>query len=98
MSASLATYAAAVAAGAALGALYLALLWASVRALVGPRSGLAFAGLALARAALVIAALVGAIRLGVGTGELLAALAGFIALRVLATRFARASGGRSLWK
>ncbi|WP_296763232.1 ATP synthase subunit I [Sediminimonas sp.] len=93
-----ATLAASFAAGAVLGALYLGLLWASVRALSGSRPAATFAALALARAVLVLGALGAAIALGAGAGELVAALAGFVAVRVAATRRARAAEGRATWK
>jgi F1F0 ATPase subunit 2 len=85
-------------AGAALGALYLALLWASVRALAGPRPAAGFVALAVARAALVLGALAVALKLGVGAGALLAALAGFVAVRFAATRRARITERGPAWK
>jgi len=95
----LATLAVAAAAGAAVGALHLALLWAGARALAGRRPAAAFVGLALARAALVLGALGLAVALGAGAGALLAALAGFIVIRIAATRRARpANGGSAAWK
>lgn len=85
-------------AGAALGALYLALLWASVRALAGPRPAAEFVALAVVRAALVLGALAVALKLGVGAGALLAALAGFVAVRFAATRRARTTERGRAWK
>jgi F1F0 ATPase subunit 2 len=85
-------------AGAALGALYLGLLWASVRALAGRRSAAAFVALAVARAALVLGSLAAALTLGAGASEILAALAGFVAVRVAATRRTRAAEGKPAWK
>ncbi len=84
--------------GAVLGALYLGLLWASVRVLAGQRPAATFVALALARAALVLGALAAALALGAGAGAILAALAGFVAVRVAATRRARAAEGRQTWK
>ena len=79
-------------AGAGLAALYLALLWAGTRALAGLRPARVFVGLALARAALVVAALAGWAALGASGAALLAGLAGFLAVRLAATRAARAGG------
>lgn len=84
--------------GAALGVLYLGLLWASVRALARLRPAATFVALALARAALVLGALAAALAFGVGAGEILAALAGFVAVRVAATRRTRVAEGRPTWK
>ena len=68
-----------VLAGAALGAIYLGLLWAAVRSLPRERGGvLVFAGLAFARVALLIAALAAAAALGLQVQGMVAALAGFI--------------------
>jgi hypothetical protein len=47
---------------------------------------------------LVLGALGAAIALGAGAGELVASLAGFVAVRVAATRRARAADGRATWK
>jgi F1F0 ATPase subunit 2 len=84
--------------GAVLGALYLGLLWASVRGLAGQRPAATFVALALARAALVLGALAAALALGAGAGAILAALAGFVVVRVAATRRTRAAEGRQTWK
>lgn len=80
-------------AGAALGAVYLGLLWRAVRRLPQGRGGAGvFVALALARAALLIGALAVAARLGAPAEVLLAGLAGFVAVRLAATR---RLGGRS---
>ena len=90
---------AALAAGAALGALYLALLWAAVRALAGRRPLAGFLALAALRAALILGALAGAAALGAGAAEIAAALAGFVLVRLAATRRARAGTvGTARWK
>ena len=84
--------------GAAIGALYLGLLWMSVQALKGPRAAIAFIALAVVRAALVLGALAGALALGAGAGALLAGLAGFIVIRILATRRADTGNERPTWR
>lgn len=81
------------AAGAVFGAAYLALLWAGARQIAGPRPLRGFAGLALARAALLVGALAGAVALGADAAMLVSWLAGFVAVRVLATRRARTGEG-----
>jgi F1F0 ATPase subunit 2 len=74
-------------AGAALGAVYFALLWLAVRRLPRGRGGARlFVGLALARAALLIGTLAAAAALGVPAEGLLAGVAGFVAIRFAATR------------
>ena len=98
MTATLPILAGAALAGAALGVLYLGLLRASVRALAGPRPAARFVALALARAALVLGALAGALRLGAGVSEVLAALAGFALIRLAVTRRVRAEGEGPAWK
>ncbi len=87
-------------AGAAMGAVYLGLLWAAVRRLPQERAGaLAFAGLALARAALLVGTLAAAAAIGVPAEGLLAGLAGFIAVRLSATRLlGRQAPGETTWK
>jgi F1F0 ATPase subunit 2 len=73
--------------GAALGAVYLALLWSAVRRLPAARGGFgAFLGLALARFALLLGALAASAALGLPAEGIAAALGGFILLRVAATR------------
>ncbi|MBW6495878.1 MAG: ATP synthase subunit I [Burkholderiaceae bacterium] len=98
MSTSLVMLIGAALAGAALGVLYLGLLWVSVRALAGQRPAVTFVALALARAALVLGALAGALVSGIGAGEILAALAGFVAVRVAATRRTHPAKGQQTWK
>jgi len=74
-------------AGAAIGAVYLALLWLGVRRLLRDRSGArVFVGLAMARAALLIATLAVAAAIGAPAEGMLAGLAGFAAVRFAATR------------
>jgi len=87
-------------AGAALGGLYLRLLWLASRRLPQQRGGVGmFLALALARAALVLAALAAAVQLGAPAAGLLAALAGFIVVRVLVTRLvARERTGGEGWR
>ena len=86
-------------AGALVGALYLGLLWVAVRYLPQDRGGvLAFVGLAVARIALVLGALALAARLGVPATGLIAALAGFVIVRLAATRLlGRAERGDGTW-
>lgn len=98
MTPALAILAGAALAGAALGVLYLGMLWASVRALARGRPAVAFVALAVARAAMILGALGLALRLGAGAGEILAALAGFAAVRLAATRRLRMPEGRATWK
>ncbi len=74
--------------GAALGAAYLGLLWAAVRSLPQGRSGVrVFVGLGLARVALLLGALTVAAALGLPARGIAAAVVGFIAVRVAATRW-----------
>ncbi|MDR9486077.1 MULTISPECIES: ATP synthase subunit I [Sediminimonas] len=98
MTAGPAIWALCFAAGMAIGAVYLGLLWAAVRALNGARPAVLFITLAAARALLVLGALAGAIALGAGAGQILAALVGFIAVRVAATRRAGAAERGGAWK
>ncbi|KPQ16153.1 MAG: N-ATPase, AtpR subunit [Rhodobacteraceae bacterium HLUCCO18] len=103
MMAELSILAAGCAGGVAFGLLYLALLKAGTRAIAGPRPALAFTALAALRAILVVGAVLGALALGAGAGALVAGLAGFVLVRVAATRRARtsnvrASGGGQAWK
>lgn len=84
--------------GSALGAVYVALLWASVRALARPRPVAGFAALAAVRAIVVLGALGAALASGAGPGALLSALTGFTALRIVATRvLGRAGHGGPTW-
>lgn len=84
--------------GATFGMLYLGLLWVSVRALPLPRGGTVFVGLGLLRAALVMAALAGALVLDVPPIGIAAAVAGFVATRLVATRRADPKNGAASWK
>jgi hypothetical protein len=93
MSGGLALLVAALA-GAALAALYLALLWAGAQVLGVRQSVGAFAGLAALRAALIVGALWAAFALGAEAAEILAGLAGFVALRVAVIRRAEAGDDR----
>jgi F1F0 ATPase subunit 2 len=87
MNGSLLSLLAAALAGVGLGAAYMGLLWVAVRRLPQERGGVAvFVGLALARGALVLGALAAAAVLGVQAAGIIAALLGFVAVRVAATR------------
>lgn len=70
------------AAGAAVGAAYLGLLWASIRLLAQRKSLIAYLLLAALRGVLIIGALWLAAMLEVGAGGILVGLAGFVALRL----------------
>lgn len=94
MTAGPALLALAFASGAALAAVYLALLWAGVRALTGQAAPARFALLAALRAALILGAVWGALSLGAGAAGLGAGLAGFVAVRLLATRRLRRQTGK----
>lgn len=74
------------AAGAAVAAMYLGLLWASVRLLARGGSLSAYFLLAAARGGLVLGSLWLAITLGIGASGILIGLAGYIALRVCVIR------------
>ncbi|WP_101069008.1 N-ATPase subunit AtpR [Roseovarius salinarum] len=78
----------AFAAGLAVGAAYLGVLWLSVRHLSGGGTRAFVAG-ALARAALVVGAVAVALAAGAGPLPLLAGLAGFAVARTVATRAVR---------
>lgn len=92
------TWGVAFAAGAVFGALHLALLWSGARALAGPRPAARFVAFAIARVVLVLAALAGAVALGAGAGKILGALAGFLVVRLAATRFVRSREGGPAWR
>jgi hypothetical protein len=100
MNASALSLVAAALAGAGLGGIYLALLWAGVRRLAQERGGMAgFVWLRIARAALLLGALAAAAALAVPAEGILAALAGFVAVRFAATRLASLDGpGDAAWK
>lgn len=86
-------------AGALVGAAYMALLWVAVRRLPQASGGaMLFVALTVARAALVLGVLAGALALGVQAGGLVAGLAGFVAVRVAATRGTRGPQGGPRWR
>lgn len=86
--------------GAALGAIYLGLLWVAVRSLPQDRRGLrVFVALGLARVALLIGALAAAAALGPPIEGIGGAVVGFIAVRFAATRrLGEATPGETTWK
>ena len=100
MSASALFLLAAALAGAGLGGLYLGLLWGAVRRLTRDRGGVAaFVALGFARAALLLGALAAAAVLGVPAAGLVAALLGFVAVRLAATRvLSPGTPGGPVWK
>lgn len=87
-------------AGASFGGLYLSLLWAAVQRLPRYRGGVAvFIALGVARAALLLGALAAAAAQGVPAAGLVAALLGFVAVRLAATRLLRRGApGETAWK
>lgn len=96
MELSLAQIALSALAGGLAGALYLGLLWASVRSLAPGGAGVgAYAAFTLGRIALLVAALAAAGLAGVPASAMAAALAGFIAVRVVATRRLRRPRGEA---
>lgn len=76
----------AFAAGAAVGAAYLGLLWVSVRLLLRGRSPALFLGLAALRAGLFIGTVAAVIAADAGIGVIAAVLLGFVSVRVGLTR------------
>lgn len=86
--------------GAAFAGLYLGLLWLAVRRLPEERGGVAaFLLLGLARAGLLLGALAAAMMLGASALSLIAALAGFLAVRLAATRLpGRSVAGSAAWR
>lgn len=86
MTTSMGMWAAAFFGGAALAALYLALLWAGTRSLAGHRPVRDFLLSALARAGLVLGALAVWTLYTPDPGVLVAGLLGFVAMRLAATR------------
>jgi F1F0 ATPase subunit 2 len=86
--------------GGALGAVYLGLLWVAVRSLPQDRGGIVvFVGLGLARVALLLGALAAAAALGLRIEGIAAAVAGFIAVRLAATRWlGDTTPGGAAWK
>jgi len=87
-------------AGGAVGAVYLGLLWVAVRSLPQDRGGvLVFISLGLARVALLLGALAAAAALGLRIEGIAAAVAGFIAVRLAATRWlGNPRPGGASWK
>lgn len=77
---------AALSAGATFGAVYLGVLWVSVRVLPGRHGPLLFVALGLVRAALVIAALAGALALSAPPFAIGTAFLGFVATRFMIAR------------
>lgn len=100
MSAAIMPLIAGLLAGVAFGGLHLGLLWVAVRRLPAERGGVtAFLLLALARAALLLGALAAAATLGASALSLLAALAGFLAMRLAAIRRpSRGVAGGAAWR
>ncbi|MCF3974680.1 N-ATPase subunit AtpR [Paracoccus salsus] len=86
--------------GGALGAVYLGLLWMAVRSLPQDRRGmLTFVALGVARMALLIGALAAAAALGLRVEGIAAAVIGFVAARIAATRLvAGTEPGKPTWK
>jgi hypothetical protein len=74
------------AAGAAVGAIYLGLLWVSVRYLLRGRSPVMFVALAALRAGVLVGTVAAMIAFGAGIGGMAALLLGFVAVRVGLTR------------
>lgn len=87
-------------AGAALGAVYLSLLWLAVRSLPQDRSGVhVFVALGLLRVALLLGALTAAAALGTPVVSIAGAVAGFVGVRFAATRWlARAMPEDTAWR
>lgn len=78
--------------GFCLGAVYFAILWASVRRHVSGAPVWTLAVSALLRLALVLGAIAGALALGLAPPHLAVAVLGFFAARLTATRLARLPG------
>lgn len=86
-------------AGAALGLLYMGVLWGAVRILTRGQSVWLFAALGLLRALLLLGALGLAATMGATAARIAFALLGFIAVRLVATRLAKATNPERLsWK
>ena len=86
-------------AGGAFGLLYMGVLWAAVRILTAGQSVWLFAAMGLLRAGLLAGALWLALWSGGTAVEIAFALLGFIAIRLLATRYVRpANPERVPWK
>ena len=86
-------------AGAALGLLYMGILWGAVRVLARGQSVWLFAVLGMLRAGLLLAALWLTAAMGATAAQIAFALLGFIATRLVATRLAKAANPERLsWK
>ena len=81
----------AILAGAVFGLLYLGVLWGAVRILTSGHSVLLFAAMALLRAGLLLGALWLAATTGATAVDIAFALLGFVAVRLFATRMAKAA-------
>lgn len=93
------TVSAAIFIGCAFGLLYMGVLWAAVRVLTSGQSLWLFAALGLLRASLLVGALWLAIWSDATAAQIAFGTLGFIALRLLATRFVKpAQAGGALWK
>ena len=77
-------------AGGAFGLLYMGVLWRAVRLLASGHSAWLFAVMGLLRAGLLVGALWLAVWTGATAADIAFALLGFIAIRLLATRLAKA--------
>lgn len=86
-------------AGAALGLLYMGVLWGAVRVLARGQSVWFFAALGLLRAGLLLSALWLAAAMGATAAQIAFALLGFVAVRLVATRLAKVTTPeRRTWK
>lgn len=89
----------AILAGGVFGLLYMGVLWAAVRLLTAGQSMWLFAAMGLLRAGLLAGAFWLAIWTGATAVEIAFALLGFVAIRLLATRFVKpANPERASWK
>ena len=98
MTGDIGTILASVLAGAVIGGIYLGLLRLAVHALTHRQSALIFVALGIVRAALVIGAIAMALSFDVPLMGILAALAGFTAVRCVLTRAANPIAGAIPWK
>ena len=86
-------------AGAVFGLLYMGVLWGAVRVLTSGQSVWLFAALGLLRAGLLLGALWLAIQSGAPALTIAFSVLGFLAIRLLATRFVKRSHPeRASWK
>ncbi|MCZ0813064.1 MAG: ATP synthase subunit I [Pseudomonadota bacterium] len=89
----------AILAGGVFGLLYMGVLWAAVRILTSGQSVWLFAAMGLLRAGLLVGALWLVLRSGATASNLVFGVLGFIAVRLLATRFVKpAHPERASWK